>query len=73
MAGHNDTENEEEETDPWIPVVEEAMQKYKTAFEEMKMNLVYSGRQDEQTPGEEAHSNILLSCSVGLYGKRLLC
>ena len=41
MTGDNDTETEEEETDPWMPVVEKAMQKYNTAFEEMKMNLVY--------------------------------
>ena len=29
-----------EERDPWI---EETMQKYKTAFEEMKMNLMHTG------------------------------
>jgi hypothetical protein len=35
-----DDETEEEENDPWMPMVEEAMQKYKTAFEEMKTNLI---------------------------------
>ena len=45
-----DSENEEE-ADPWMPMVEEAMQKHKTAFQEMKMNLIHSGL-DEQTAGE---------------------
>ena len=39
-------------------MVEEAMQKHKTAFQEMKMNLVYSDL-EEQTAGEEAYSDIL--------------
>ena len=44
ISGHadNETETEDEEKDPWMPMVEEAMQKHKTAFEEMKMNLIYS-------------------------------
>ena len=33
-----DSETEEEETDPWMPMVKEAMQKHKAAFQEMKMN-----------------------------------
>ena len=40
MTGDNDTETEEEEADPWMPMVEKAMQKHKTTFQEMKMNLV---------------------------------
>ena len=59
MSGDNDIETEEEEADPWMPMVEEAMQKHKTAFQEMKINLVYNGL-DDQTAGEEAYSNILL-------------
>ena len=39
----NETETEEEGNDPWMPMVEEAMQKHKSAFEEMKMNLIHSG------------------------------
>ena len=39
-------------------MVEEAMQKLKVAFQEMKMNLTHSGL-DEQTAGETAYSNIL--------------
>ncbi len=35
----NETETEEEEKDPWMPMVEEAMQKHRPDFEEMKMNL----------------------------------
>ena len=49
---------EQEEADPWMPVVEEAMQKHKAAFQEMKMNLTQSGL-DEETAGETAYSNIL--------------
>ena len=47
MTGDSETE-EEEEADPWMPMVEEAMQKHKAAFKEMKMNLTHSGL-DEQT------------------------
>ena len=41
MTTDNETETEEEENNPWMPMVEEAMQKHKTTFEEMKMNLIY--------------------------------
>ena len=53
-----DSETEEEEPDSWMPMVEEAMQKHKAAFQEMKMNLTQSGL-DEETGGETAYSNIL--------------
>ena len=53
-----DSETEQEEADPWMPMVEEAMQKHKAAFQEMKMNLTHSGL-NEQTAGETAYSNIL--------------
>ena len=59
MTGDNDIETEKEEADPWMPMVEEVMQKHKTAFQEINMNLVYSGL-DEQAAEEEAYSNILL-------------
>ena len=39
-------------------MVEEAMQKHKAAFQEMKMNLTQSGL-DEETAGGTAYSNIL--------------
>ncbi len=58
MTTDNETETEEEEKDPWMPMVEEAMQKRKTAFEEMKMNLMHSGL-DEQSAEEKAYSNVL--------------
>ena len=48
MTKDNDVETEEEEADPWMPMVEEAMQRHKTVFQEMKMNLVCGGL-DEQT------------------------
>ena len=53
-----DSETEEEEVDPWMPMVEEAMQKHKATFQEMKMNLTQSGL-DEETAGETAYSSIL--------------
>ncbi len=49
---------EEEEKDPGMPMVEEAMQKHKTTFEEMKMNLIHSGL-DKQSAEEKAYSNVL--------------
>ena len=53
------TDNESEtEEDPWMPLVDEAMQKHKTAFEEMKINLMQAGL-DEQSAEGEAYSNIL--------------
>ena len=58
MTTDSETETEEEEADPWMPMVEEAMQKDKEAFQEMKMNLTHSGL-DEQTAGETAYSSIL--------------
>ncbi len=54
----NEMETEEEENDPWMPMVEEAMQRRKTAFEEMKTNLIHRGV-DEQSAGENAYLNVL--------------
>ena len=58
MTTDNETETEEEENDAWMPMVEQAMQKYKPAFEEMKMNLIHSGL-DKQSAEEKAYSSIL--------------
>ncbi len=76
ISGHadNETETEDEDKDPWMPMVEEAMQKHKTAFEEMKMNLIYSGL-DEQATEEKAYSNVLPMLQKDLesiYMERLL-
>ena len=57
MTTDNETETEEE-NDAWMPMVEQAMQKHKTAFEGMKMNLIHSGL-DKQSAGEKAYSSIL--------------
>ena len=46
MTSDNETETEEGK-DPWMPMVEEAMQNHRTAFEEVKRNLIHSGL-DEQ-------------------------
>ena len=59
MSTDSETETEEEEADPWMPMVEEAMQKHKAAFQEMKVNLAHTHGLDEQTGGETAYSNIL--------------
>ena len=70
----NETETDEKENDPWMPMVEEAMQKHKSAFEEMKMNLIHSGR-DEQSAEEIAYSNVLPMLQKELesvYKERLL-
>ena len=59
MTTDSETETEEEEKVlNWMPIVEEAMQKHKGAFQETKINLTHSGL-DEQTAGETAYSNIL--------------
>ena len=55
---YNKMGNEEEGNDAWMPIVEQAMQKHKTAFEEMKMNLIHSGL-DKQSAGEKANFSIL--------------
>ena len=58
MTTDNEMETEKEENDAWMPMAEQAMQKHKTAFEEMKMNLTHSGV-DKQSAGEKAYSSIL--------------
>ena len=58
MITDSETETEEEENDAWMPMVEQAMQKHKTAFEEMKMNLIHNGL-DKRSAGEIAYSSIL--------------
>ncbi len=74
MTTDNEMETGEEEKDPWMPMVEEAMQKHKTTFEEMKMNLILSGL-DEQSAEEIAFSNVLPMLQKELesiYMERLL-
>ena len=53
-----------------MPMVEEALQKLKAAFQEMKMNLTQSGL-DEETAGEAAYSNILQKELESIYLQRL--
>ena len=62
-----ETEEEEgeEEKDPWMPMVEEAMQKHQAAFEEMKMNYIESGL-DKQSADQKAYSDICLSSKRNL-------
>ena len=55
-------------------MVEEAMQKHKAAFEEIKMNLIYNGL-DEKSAGQKAYSDILPILQKDLesiYKNRLL-
>ena len=56
----NETGNEEEENDAWVPMVGQALQRHQTAFEKLEMNLMHSGR-DKQSAGEKAYSSILPS------------
>ena len=68
------TTDDEMETDPWIPMVEEAMQQHEIAFEEMKMSLIDSGL-DEKSAIEKAYSNIFPQLQKeleGIYMERLL-
>ena len=53
-----------------MPMVDEAMQQHETAFEEMKLNLIDSGL-DEQSATEKAYSNIFSSSPKGT--RRYLC
>ena len=73
MTSDNETETEEDK-DPWMPMVEEAMQNHRTTFEEIKMNLIHSGL-DEQSAIEKAYANILPKIQKELesiYMERLL-
>ena len=74
MTSDNETETEEDK-DPWMPMVEEAMQNHRTTFEEIKMNLIYSSL-DEQSAIEKAYANILPKIQKELesiyYMERLL-
>ncbi len=58
MTTDSETETEEKEKDPWMPTVEEATQKHKSAFVEMKMNLIHNVL-DEQSAEKIAYSNVL--------------
>ncbi len=74
MTTDNETKTEEEEKDPWMSMIEEAMQKYKRTFGEMKMNLIHSGL-DEQSAEEITYSNVLPMLQKELesiYMERLL-
>ena len=73
MTSDNEMETEEDK-DPWMPMVEEAMQNHRTAFEEVKMNLIHSGL-EEQSAIEKAYANILPKIQKELesiYMERLL-
>ena len=54
MTTDSEMETEEEEEDSWMPMVEEAMQKHKAPFEEMKMNYIESGL-DKQSADQNHH------------------
>ena len=73
MTSDNETETEEDK-DLWMPMVEEAMQNHRTAFEEVRMNLIHSGL-DEESAVEKAYANILPKIQKeleGIYMERLL-
>ena len=58
MKTDSETETEKNEKDPWMPMEEEAMQRHKKAFQEMKTNLIHRGV-DEQSAKEKAYFNVL--------------
>ena len=67
-------ETEEGEIDPWAPLVEEAMQINYAAFEELKMNFIASGL-DDQSAIDKANSIMLPKLQKELesiYIERLL-
>ena len=77
MTTDSEMETEEEEGEeekyPWMPMVEEAMQKHKAAFEEMKMNYIESGL-DKQSADQKAYSDILSNLQkelASIYLQRL--
>ncbi len=75
MTTDNKTEIEEKEKDPWIPMVEEAMQKNKTAFENMIMNLIHSGLHEQSAEEKLVYPNVppMLKKKLGcIYMERFL-
>ena len=70
----DEMETEGGEKDPWMLMVDEELQQHEAAFEEMKMNLIDSGL-DEQSAREKAYSNIFPQLQKeleGIYMERLL-
>ena len=64
----------EGETDPWIPLIEEAKQRSNIAYKEMNENLINNGL-DEQSAKDKAYCNILPKLQKELeniYMERLL-
>ena len=73
MTSDSETETDEDK-DPWMPMVEKERQNHRTAFEEIKMNLIHSGL-DEESAIEKAYANILPKIQKeleGIYMERLL-
>ena len=57
MATDNEGENEEQ-LDPWVPLIEEAKRRSDIVLENVKEILINSGI-DEQTARDQAYSNVL--------------
>ena len=57
MATDNEGENEEQ-LDPWVPLIEEAKRRSDIALENVKEILINTGL-DEQTARDQAYSNVL--------------
>ena len=75
MTTDNKTEIEEKEKDLWIPMVEEAMQKNKTAFEKMIMNLIHCGLHEQSAEEKLVYPNVppMLKKKLGcIYMERFL-
>ena len=58
MATDNEGRENEEQLDPWVPLIEEAKRRSDIALENVKEILINRGL-DEQTARDQAYSNVL--------------
>ena len=73
MTSANESEQEEEEVDPWSPIIDEAKERVRASYEQMKDNFITSGL-DEETAKNEASFKVMpkLQREVGnIYKERL--
>ena len=73
MTSANESEQEEEEVDPWSPIIDEAKERVRASYEQMKDNFINSGL-DEETAKNEASFKVMpkLQREVGnIYKERL--
>ena len=69
MATDNEGENEEQ-WDPWVPLIEEAKRRSDIALENVKEILINRGL-EEQTASDQAYSNVCFAETSETTRKRL--